>query len=269
MDPLAALLDSMPQARAVYAAAEEHAATIYLVGGAVRDVLLAPEVLSDKPELADIKDLDFAVVGPKAVSLARVVADKLGGHFVLLDEDFDCARVVLDANDTAPGLVLDFAGCQGKDIAQDLARRDFTINAIAYDRKQGLLLDPTGGVGDLKQGLVRMVSEGNLAEDPLRVLRAYRFACLLDFDIEEKTAQAVALAVPLLSSIARERINFEVFTLLNCANVGRFVHQMGDLGLFEIIFEELRPLAKSRPIATITCPCLRTAWRRFPSSRPA
>jgi putative nucleotidyltransferase with HDIG domain len=240
MDPVANLIESMPQARAVYQAAAENQAEIYLVGGAVRDLLLAP---ADKPFGAgSVKDLDFAVVGPKAVALARSVADKLGGHYVLLDEAFDCARVVLDARDedNLSAMVLDFAGCQGKDIGADLERRDFTINAIAYDRKEGLILDPTGGIGDLKKACIRMVSEANLVEDPLRVLRAYRFACLLGFEIEAETAQALGRTVSRLEGIARERINYELFTLLDCPDVGRFVHQMGELGLFETIFDELR-----------------------------
>lgn len=100
---------------------------IYIVGGYIRDALL-PLKQAGKP-----KDIDYAVAGGSAVSLAHTIAAELGGHLVLLDEEFDAARVVLKE-----GNILDFTGCLGGDIKTDIMRRDFSINALF-----GILSSPT------------------------------------------------------------------------------------------------------------------------------
>jgi putative nucleotidyltransferase with HDIG domain len=209
---------------------------LYLVGGYLRDALNARlRGLPSSPDSAKPRDLDFAVLGRPALELARIVADRLGGHYVVLDPSFDVARVVID-----DGPTLDFAGCQQGSLEADIERRDFTINAIVFDpARPETLIDPTGGLVDLEKGLVRMVAPAVLEDDPLRLLRAYRFACLLDFEVEEATRAQIKAKIGLLGGIARERINYELFTMLDCPRVGRLIHEMGELGLFEAIFEEL------------------------------
>lgn len=100
-------------------------------------------------------------------------------------------------------------------IEEDLSRRDFTINAMAYSHKEGLI-DPFGGQNDLKDGIIRCVGNAELRfkEDALRILRALRFSSVLSYNIEDATAQAILSCSHLLSNIAAERINSELKKLL-------------------------------------------------------
>ncbi len=116
------------------------------------------------------------------------------------------------------------------DLEQDLARRDFTMNAIAMDL-QGDLRDPFGGADDIKAGLIRCVGEPNrrFQEDGLRVMRALRFAAVFGYDIEEQTAQAVHENRTMLDRVAAERINAELRRLLAGKNVGDVLRQYPDV----------------------------------------
>lgn len=106
-------------------------------------------------------------------------------------------------------------------VEDDLARRDFTVNAMAWHPERGLL-DLYGGAGDLRQGVIRAVGEPRrrFEEDALRMLRAVRFACRLNFTIEPKTAEALAVCAPLLDAIARERVGIELDGILATGRAG-------------------------------------------------
>ncbi len=110
-----------------------------------------------------------------------------------------------------------------RDIALDLARRDFTVNAIAYNPLDGYT-DLYSGLDDLKSGVIRAVGvpEERFSEDALRILRAIRFSSVLDFRIEEKTSQALYKTAPLLEKISRERIYTEWCKLL----AGKAAHRV-------------------------------------------
>ncbi|MBS1990755.1 MAG: HDIG domain-containing protein [Cyanobacteria bacterium SZAS LIN-3] len=219
-------------ARDVFDFGRRQQVQLYLVGGFVRDCLRQ----GDGPSPVEtVRDLDFAVLGMPAMQFGQLVAEQFKGHYVPLDEINDVSRVVIDNGPT-----LDFAGCQGGSLAADIQRRDFTVNAMALDPdRPDELIDPTGGLADLRAGIIRAVSPQVLTEDPLRLLRAYRFACLLGFVIEPATLEHIRANIQLLPTVARERINYELFTLLDCPDVGRLVHEMGEIGLFEAIFAEL------------------------------
>ncbi|WP_338430168.1 CCA tRNA nucleotidyltransferase [Synechococcus elongatus IITB3] len=171
-----------------------------LVGGAVRDALLG--------RLTEPLDLDW-VVPTGAVETARTLARQHQVGFVLLDAERQIARVVF------PTMTVDFAQQEGDRLEQDLQRRDFTINAIAYDWQRCRLIDPLGGQADLEQGLLRMIAPDNLVADPLRLLRAYRQAAQLELAIEPETSVAIAQLAPLLPQVAGERIWAELQRLLN------------------------------------------------------
>ncbi len=178
--------------------------TAYLVGGSVRDALLQRYKIPF--------DLDF-VLPDGTIETAKEIANKYRAGFVVLDREREIARVVF------PEGTLDFARQEGANLSIDLKRRDFTINAIAFNPTSEQLIDPLGGVGDLKRKVLRMVSASNLEDDPLRLLRAYRQAAQLDFAIEEKTQRAISDRVNLLSSIAAERVQAE-FNYIFTANRG-------------------------------------------------
>jgi tRNA nucleotidyltransferase (CCA-adding enzyme) len=193
--------------------------TAYLVGGAVRDALLQRQ--------GEYLDLDF-VLPTDAVKIARKIARTYQAGFVVLDAERQIARVVFKE------ATVDFAQQEGETLTQDLQRRDFTINAIAYHLQTEQLIDPFGGREDLNNGIIRMVSEANLQDDPLRLLRAYRQASQLDFTIEPQTRLALEKLAPLLTKVAAERIRTELAYLLATSEGTRWLREAYHDGLLSV-----------------------------------
>jgi putative nucleotidyltransferase with HDIG domain len=199
----------------------------YLVGGSLRDALLG------RP----LADLDLTVAGD-ALAFARALADGLGGHFVLLDEERGTARVVL--ND-GPVRVIDVARLRG-DIHADLGERDFTIDALAVPIEAiepTALIDPHGGLRDLKKGVVRLVSEQALVDDPLRLLRAVRLAVQLDFRIARDTAGAIRRHAGRIGQAAAERQRDELARCFATPRAGRSLRLMDELDLLDQLLPEV------------------------------
>jgi tRNA nucleotidyltransferase (CCA-adding enzyme) len=126
-------------------------------------------------------------------------------------------------------------------IQDDLARRDFTINAMALDADAGKVVDPHGGREDVKKRLVRAVGvpEDRFREDPLRLLRAVRLRTQLDFTIDGKTLEAISRMSTLLAGVAKERIREEMIRLLMSEKPSRGFHDMVYTGLLEEVLPEL------------------------------
>ncbi len=177
-------------------------ANAYLVGGNVRDALLGRQ--------AEYLDLDF-VMPQATVETARAIATHYQAGFVLLDAERQIARVVFR------GATVDFAQQVGDTLESDLQRRDFTVNAIAYDPITDRIIDPVQGYADLQRRLIRMIAPENLKEDPLRLLRAYRQAAQLGFVLEPQTQATVQHLAELLQDIAPERVQAELNYLLGSA----------------------------------------------------
>lgn len=196
-----------------------------LVGGAARDLLRGAA-----PNDAAPKDYDWAAPDPAAA--ARWVTAERGAAFAL-DEQRQYWRAVVD------GMQHDFVPLPA-DLESELLRRDFTVNALAI-HADGQVSDPTGGLRDLKRRSLRMVSEQNLREDPLRLLRAARLATTLGFSLETQTREAVQrlaqnLSLPLP---AAERISTELNTLLMSDDAVAGVLLMRELGLLGLYLPEL------------------------------
>lgn len=172
----------------------------YLVGGGVRDALLG--------HVSSYLDLDF-VLPEKPVETAQAIARHYKAGFVLLDPQRQIARVVFER------ATADFAQQVGTSLITDLQRRDFTVNAIAYEPHTRQLIDPFKGFADIEQRVIRMVSRQNLAEDPLRLLRAYRQAAQLNFSLELRTQQVIRQLAPHLQKVAAERVRVELGYLLS------------------------------------------------------
>ena len=172
-----------------------------LVGGSVRDGLLSN--LSQKP------DLDF-VIPTHAIKFSKNLSQKINATFIKLDENRDIARLVVN------GWTLDFARQVGENLKDDLLRRDFRINAIAL-RLEGNkeIFDPTGGIDDLKTKKIVAISEKNLIDDPLRILRGFRLMCELNFQLDKKTKSLLKNNVDKLSNVAPERIKVEVLKIVH------------------------------------------------------
>ncbi|MGC1393562.1 MAG: CCA tRNA nucleotidyltransferase, partial [Coleofasciculaceae cyanobacterium] len=171
----------------------------YLVGGAVRDALLKRR--------SDYLDLDFVLPGD-AIQIARNLANYYSAGFVVLDAERQIARVVFDR------ATVDLAKQEGDSLETDLQRRDFTINAIAYNPHTEKFIDPFQGISDLQNRIIRMVKAANLEDDPLRLLRGYRQAAQLNFTIEPETKSVMRQLAGLLGTIAAERVQVELGYLL-------------------------------------------------------
>ena len=124
--------------------------------------------------------------GRRGSPLARRMANLIDGDFYLLDEERDTVRVIDHAGEEGP-VYLDFCTLRAPDLETDLRERDFTINAIAVDlHVPRRLIDPTGGVADLRAGLLRACTPQSFANDPVRVLRGVRLAFSLGFKIPSR-----------------------------------------------------------------------------------
>ena len=196
----------------------------YLVGGAVRDVLLK--------RTGDYLDLDF-VTPHCAISLAKKIARLYNAGFVILDQERNIARLVF------PSANIDIAQQEGESLYTDLCRRDYTINAIAFDCQENKIIDPLQGQEDLQQGIIRMVSKNNLRDDPLRLLRGYRQACQLHFTIESDTRATIQELAPLLTKVAEERINTELGYLLSNRQGSQWLTEAFKDNLLSVCFPKL------------------------------
>ena len=206
---------------------------LYFVGGTVRDILLGREV----------EDLDFAAAGD-VLDFARKFAGVAHASFVPLDEERGTARVVFRRG----ALSMDFATLRGADILEDLAARDFTINAMAVDLGRTVyaheveVIDPHSGAEDLNSRLIRLVSTQGVKDDPVRMLRAYRFAATLDFSIHSETSGIIRSSRCLLEFVSAERVRDELFKILATDNSACRLMAMDDVGLLEQMFPEIVPM---------------------------
>lgn len=216
---------------------------LYLVGGCVRDLLL------NRP----ITDFDFALE-QDALPFARAFADILGAAFVTLEEQLPTARVVIRET----GFTLDFAQFRGRAIEEDLCLRDLNINAIGIELSSLItqpsvrLIDPCNGVSDLKSRQLHFPSERVVLEDPLRLLRVYRFAAQLDFSVPEDTVHLIRRHKNLLSqvkpgenprsAVAIERIRDELIKILDVTTAAAYIRQMDDTRLLSQIFPEIESM---------------------------
>jgi tRNA nucleotidyltransferase/poly(A) polymerase len=205
--------------------------TVYLVGGAVRDILRG----------YDRRDLDFALDGD-VLSISRRVANALAGAYYPLDTERETGRVIL-----SPGgmghTVLDFAAMRGPDLESDLRARDFTINAMALrlvDRS--ILIDPLGGAKDLKSHVLRACSPVAFESDPVRILRAVRIAVDTGMKILPETNKLIRQSIPSLARVSPERMRDELFRILDSPQPVTAIRLLDIFGALAYVLPELPPL---------------------------
>lgn len=212
----------------------------YLVGGAIRDLLL---------NQSDTPDLDFSV-RQNGMQLARQVATRLEhGAYYPLDEASDTGRVVIVPPEGAR-VVLDFAAFRGASLEEDLRGRDFTINALAMDLHTEQYIDPLGGARDLREKRLRACSPQAFVDDPMRILRGVRLAARLGFAIEPQTRQWMKESVRLLEKPSAERIRDEFFKILEGPRPETALRALELLGVFDVLLPEvaaLRGVEQSAP----------------------
>ena len=210
----------------------EQGVEAYLVGGFLRDVLLG----------RDTADIDIAVASD-ALEIAPGVATFLGGKYVLLDEANRIGRVVVSREEGQ--WELDFSTFRG-DVKQDLARRDFTVDAMAVDLSQLVkaqadvqLIDPFNGWDDLQRGVVRVVAKTAFESDAARLLRAVRLAAELGFSIDSDTEALIRRYSYLIADVAGERIREELLRLLAISHPRYSLSYLDELGLLTAMIPEL------------------------------
>ncbi len=219
------VLVRIPNIAALQAARDRAQVSAWIVGGAVRDLLLGHTPV----------DVDVATRHPE--SLGRNFAELVGGHVVLMDPEHDIWRVAFH------GEYFDFCGFRDDDIIGDLLGRDFTINAIALRMPEpdhpGGLLDPLHGLADLEAGALRMVSTAAFRDDPVRILRAFRFFAELHFSFAQATWEALQREADRLPLAAAERLQAEWWRLCAGAYAAEAIQRMDTAGVLGIIFPEL------------------------------
>ncbi|MEO5361750.1 MAG: HD domain-containing protein [Nitrospirota bacterium] len=200
---------------------------VFLVGGTLRDSILNRQV----------RDYDIAL-SESPFSVAKGFADAINGAYVMLHERFPTARVVKG------DCIYDFTALRGGSIGSDLLSRDFTVNALAVSINNPVdgVIDVTGGLGDINNRIIRMVSKDNLADDPVRLLRAFRVAVELGFTIDTDTLAAIADLKGGISGAAVERVWAEFKMLMQADNTTEIIKSACETGLLFELLPELEPL---------------------------
>jgi tRNA nucleotidyltransferase/poly(A) polymerase len=214
---------SDPLCRDLAAIAAEHGRPMALVGGCVRDWLLGREPL----------DWDVVVPGDPT-PLARALLQRHPGALVTLDADFGVVRTPL-----RNGVSVDFTRQQGDTLEEDLQRRDLAVNALALRLDDGALVDPTRGLDDMELQRIRAVSKRNLEDDPLRLLRVFRFASTLGWRVEDLTREWVEALAPRIVEPAGERILAELVKLLDGPCAASALAEAYHAGLLAAMIPEL------------------------------
>jgi len=237
---------SFPAARMVGMAADTAGLPAYIVGGFVRDLFLGRHS----------KDIDFVTVGD-GIELAYAVANVVGPRAKV-----NVFRTYGTAQIKYKGMELEFVGARKESytpesrnpivsqgtLGEDLARRDFTINAMAIcvnENQYGRLLDPFNGLSDLDAKIIRTPLDPDItfSDDPLRMMRAIRFATQLDFNIFPQTIEAIARNASRIEIITKERINTELMKIMASPRPSIGWRLLHDTGLLAIIFPELDALS--------------------------
>lgn len=222
--------------RVAFETGEDMGQRAYLVGGAVRDLLMNSRLGND---------LDFVVEG-RGIVFAKAFAERVKGSFFILDEERDSSRVV-----SKKGFQADFSGMRG-DIEEDLRLRDFTINSMAVPLesifKAGVsgqgsvvsaILDPLEGKNDIERRHLRASSQNSIKEDPLRIMRAFRFSSSLDFAIDKKLSSQIKKHCRDLNMVSEERVRAELFMILDMPGAYNVLGKMDELGVLTVLFPEL------------------------------
>ena len=201
---------------------------VYFVGGGVRDLLSGREC----------DDFDF-VLGSREEEIPRSFAAKAGGSFFWLDKARKQSRVVVKAPHST--VTFDFSPLRGDTIQEDLSLRDFTINAMAVclGGASGEIIDPLGGREDIERREIKKCSDSCFVDDPLRLLRAVRFAVTFGFRIEKHTWLSLVDHVHLIAGVAKERVRDEMFKILAAPSVSSSLRILGACGLLEKVFPSI------------------------------
>jgi putative nucleotidyltransferase with HDIG domain len=240
-----------PLLKRIGSLADEGGIRTFVVGGYVRDLLLGKTVT----------DIDIVAVG-NGMEFGKSVARMMGRSNLVLFENFGTAMLQLEDEAGMPGLKLEFVGARKESynkssrkplvevgtLEDDLARRDFTVNAIAVSLNAadfGTVIDPFHGQGALEERVLRTPLDPGVTfdDDPLRIMRAFRFASQLDFVIAPSVFQAAQSMGERLKIVSQERISDEFLKILSSPKPSVGLKLMFDAGVIKVVFPEVALLA--------------------------
>ena len=207
---------------------------IYLVGGAVRDTLLSKKTY----------DRDLIVVDADAREFSLQVAEFFNAKFIPLDEVNKIYRVVL------PNRLdyLDITNPINNSLVEDILRRDLTINAIAVDIRTGEIYKTCEPfIKDIEDKKIKIIREENLTDDPLRLLRIFRFYSLLGFEIDNNLIQLVKKYADLIEKPTKERVQYELMKMFSGRYSDKALLKLDECGLLEKIFPFVNELKQVPP----------------------
>ncbi|MFA5597989.1 MAG: HD domain-containing protein [Pusillimonas sp.] len=212
---------------------------VWLVGGSIRDLI--------KGKSTKIYDLDL-VTSFNPIEKCKKFANETKSGFVILDDERNIVRIVYETKNN-DFYTFDVSQFKADTIDNDLLCRDFTINAIAsplfgegrklLDNNKLLLYDPLDGITDLKNNHIKVCSNESFKSDPLRIMRAFRFCSAYKAEITAEMKTLFKISQSFLVNISGERIRDELFKVLATNNSAKYIKEMADLKILDVIFPEL------------------------------
>ncbi len=206
---------SLPFAKEIIEIAKDFNVEVYFVGGCLRDIILGKT----------IKDVDITIFGMEYENFAKILSKKIKAFNIGFKDN-----VRLTKNN----IIIDISKPRGKNIKEDLEKRDFTINNLACDIYGNLI----GNINDLENRKIKTVSNISFDDDPLRILRAFRFIATLGFDIDSNTFNMAKDKAYMLKNIAKERITEELQKFFFGNYLEKATNIIKESGVLEIIFQK-------------------------------
>ena len=189
-----------------------------LVGGFIRDLIL--------DRLSLYPDIDI-VIPNNSLDIGKDIAEKFSGKFLILDQDRNIVRIIFR------NFTVDIASQTHELLVEDLKSRDFTINSVGFSIDDGKLIDPTHGIRDMNDSLLRCFRDENLLDDPLRILRCFRFVSELNFHIEPRILGFIELNKFRLKTVSAERIQYELKRIVQGKEALKTVEFLNEIKIFD------------------------------------
>ena len=190
----------------------------FLVGGYIRDIILR--------RISKEVDVDI-VVPSNAIDIGKRISENFDCKFIILDKGREVVRVILNH------IAIDIANQISPTIVGDLTSRDFSINSIAFLFDKKSLIDPLNGIKDVELFLLRTYSKKNLIDDPLRILRCFRFVSELNFKLDAKLITFIRQYKEKLNIVSKERINYEIRRIAKGGNALEAILLIKKFNIFE------------------------------------
>ncbi len=192
----------------------------FIVGGYIRDLIIGKKIKS--------QDIDLDIIVPKnSYIVGNNIAKKHKGRLIILDKDREIVRILIK------DIMIDIAPQISDSLIEDLNSRDFTINSISFSLDSKLIFDPLNGINDINKSLLRTYQAKNLIDDPLRILRCFRFVSELNFCIDKNLFALVKQYKDRLSLVSVERIQYEFKKIIRGENAFNTIVLIKQINLFE------------------------------------